>query len=151
MGGGNTDFRPAFTYVNQLIKEGSIRHLDGLLYFTDGKGIYPVKKPEYKTAFYSWEPMMRRQYRPGQCGCSWSRKSWNRMHERNNIDWKKTDEYQTGKGRNQTYRNSIFEKDDEGRYKIPLIRQRPVLLMGPPGIGKTQIMEQIAEECKSDW
>lgn len=70
------------------------------------------------------------------------------MHERNNIDWKKTDEYQTGKGRNQTYRNSIFEKDDEGRYKIPLIRQRPVLLMGPPGIGKTQIMEQIAEECK---
>lgn len=70
------------------------------------------------------------------------------MHERNNIDWKKTDEYQTGKGRNQTYRNSIFAKDDEGRYKIPLIRQRPVLLMGPPGIGKTQIMEQIAEECK---
>lgn len=51
VGGGNTDFRPAFTYVNQLIKEGSIRHLDGLLYFTDGKGIYPVKKPEYKTAF----------------------------------------------------------------------------------------------------
>ena len=34
VGGGNTDFRPAFTYVNQLIKEGSIRHLDGLLYFT---------------------------------------------------------------------------------------------------------------------
>ena len=28
VGGGNTDFRPAFTYVNQLIKEGSIRHLD---------------------------------------------------------------------------------------------------------------------------
>lgn len=51
VGGGNTDFRPAFTYVNQLIKEGNIRHLDGLLYFTDGKGIYPVKKPEYKTAF----------------------------------------------------------------------------------------------------
>lgn len=51
VGGGNTDFRPAFTYVNQLIKEGSIRHLDGLLYFTDGKGIYPLKKPEYKTAF----------------------------------------------------------------------------------------------------
>ena len=43
---------------------------------------------------------------------------------------------------------SYLKKDDEGRYKIPLIRQRPVLLMGPPGIGKTQIMEQIAEECK---
>lgn len=43
---------------------------------------------------------------------------------------------------------AYLKKDDEGRYKIPLIRQRPVLLMGPPGIGKTQIMEQIAEECK---
>lgn len=39
-------------------------------------------------------------------------------------------------------------KDELGEYKIPAIRQRPILLMGPPGIGKTQIMEQIAKECK---
>ena len=39
-------------------------------------------------------------------------------------------------------------KDGDGGYKIPSIRQRPILLMGPPGIGKTQIMEQIAKECK---
>ena len=38
-------------------------------------------------------------------------------------------------------------KNAEGEYRIPAIRQRPVLLMGPPGIGKTQIMEQIASEC----
>lgn len=38
-------------------------------------------------------------------------------------------------------------KDADGEYRIPAIRQRPVLLMGPPGVGKTQIMEQIAEEC----
>lgn len=38
-------------------------------------------------------------------------------------------------------------KDANGAYRIPAIRQRPVLLMGPPGVGKTQIMEQIAEEC----
>ena len=31
-------------------------------------------------------------------------------------------------------------KDAYGAYEIPPIRQRPVLLMGPPGIGKTQIM-----------
>jgi len=37
-------------------------------------------------------------------------------------------------------------RDDLGNYLIPAVRQRPVLLMGPPGIGKTQIMEQIASE-----
>ncbi len=42
---------------------------------------------------------------------------------------------------------AYLEKDAYGRYLIPEIRQRPVLLMGPPGIGKTQIMEQIAQEC----
>lgn len=39
-------------------------------------------------------------------------------------------------------------KDSYGAYEIPPIRQRPVLLMGPPGIGKTQIMEQISQECR---
>ena len=37
-------------------------------------------------------------------------------------------------------------RDNKGEFKIPEIRQRPVLLMGPPGVGKTQIMEQISEE-----
>ncbi|MBS6644314.1 MAG: AAA family ATPase [Clostridiaceae bacterium] len=39
-------------------------------------------------------------------------------------------------------------KDEYGEYAIPSIRQRPVLLIGPPGVGKTQIMEQIAQECQ---
>ncbi|MCD8023113.1 MAG: AAA family ATPase, partial [Lachnospiraceae bacterium] len=39
-------------------------------------------------------------------------------------------------------------KDEFGEYVIPQIRQRPVLLLGAPGIGKTQIMEQIARECQ---
>ena len=38
-------------------------------------------------------------------------------------------------------------KDAAGRYTFPRLRQRPTLLMGPPGIGKTAIMEQIAGEC----
>ena len=42
---------------------------------------------------------------------------------------------------------AYLEKDGQGEYRIPAIRQRPILLMGPPGIGKTQIMEQIAGEC----
>ena len=41
---------------------------------------------------------------------------------------------------------AYFTKDELGNYMIPPVRQRPVLLMGPPGIGKTQIMEQIAAE-----
>lgn len=43
---------------------------------------------------------------------------------------------------------AYLSKDEQGEYRIPVIRQRPILLMGPPGIEKTQIMEQIAMECK---
>lgn len=42
---------------------------------------------------------------------------------------------------------AYLTKDAYGEYMIPTIRQRPILLMGPPGIGKTQIMEQVAREC----
>lgn len=50
-GQGGTDFRPAFTYVNEKIAQGEFHKLRGLLYFTDGEGIYPVKRPVYDTAF----------------------------------------------------------------------------------------------------
>ena len=42
---------------------------------------------------------------------------------------------------------AYLAKDALGEYAIPAIRQRPILLMGPPGIGKTQIMAQAAREC----
>ena len=41
---------------------------------------------------------------------------------------------------------AYFTKDEFGSYKIPIEKQRPVFLMGPPGIGKTAIMEQVASE-----
>ena len=42
---------------------------------------------------------------------------------------------------------AYLAKDAVGEYAIPAVRQRPILLMGPPGIGKTQIMEQAARDC----
>lgn len=50
-GHGGTDFRPAFSYVSDLVARQEFHHLKGLIYFTDGKGIYPVKKPAYDTVF----------------------------------------------------------------------------------------------------
>ena len=44
--------------------------------------------------------------------------------------------------------HAYLSKNEYGEYRIPAIRQRPLLLIGPPGIGKTQIMEQVARECK---
>lgn len=50
-GGGGTDFRPAFARIDELQKEGRLRDLQGVLYFTDGKGTFPARPPAYQTAF----------------------------------------------------------------------------------------------------
>lgn len=50
-GFGATDFRPVFEYVERLRREGGFENLKGLLYFTDGYGIYPEQMPDYDTAF----------------------------------------------------------------------------------------------------
>lgn len=46
----------------------------------------------------------------------------------------------------QNAMKAYFTKDTFGNYLIPIERQRPIFLMGPPGIGKTAIMEQVAAE-----
>ena len=50
-GGGGTDFRPVFYYVDDLVNNGDLRNLKGLMYFTDGIGKYPEKRPKYDTVF----------------------------------------------------------------------------------------------------
>lgn len=42
---------------------------------------------------------------------------------------------------------SYTAKDAQGGYLISQKHQRPIFLMGAPGIGKTAIMEQVAVEC----
>lgn len=46
-----TDFRPVFAYVERLRKNKEFTNLKGLIYFTDGYGAFPVKKPDYDAAF----------------------------------------------------------------------------------------------------
>ena len=51
----------------------------------------------------------------------------------------------------QEISNSVkayIARDEKGEYLIPTNRQRPILLIGPPGVGKTAIMEQVAAENK---
>ena len=48
---GQTDFRPVFARVEELIRRRELTDLRGLLYFTDGLGTFPEKKPPYDTAF----------------------------------------------------------------------------------------------------
>ncbi len=58
-GFGGTDFRPAFVRVQELLRQGCFTKLRGLIYFTDGYGTFPVRKPPYETAFV----FMKEDYR----------------------------------------------------------------------------------------
>ena len=50
-GRGGTDFRPVFEEVERMREKREFSYLKALIYFTDGDGIYPEKKPDYETAF----------------------------------------------------------------------------------------------------
>lgn len=50
-GFGGTDFRPAFAYIDSLVEQREFSCLTGVIYFTDGEGVYPEKQPDYETAF----------------------------------------------------------------------------------------------------
>lgn len=50
-GFGGTDFRPVFSYVEELRRAKEFHNLKGLIYLTDGYGVFPEKKPDYSTAF----------------------------------------------------------------------------------------------------
>ena len=51
VGGGGTDFRPALARIEALRTEGPLRDIQGVLYFTDGKGVYPARRPPFDVAF----------------------------------------------------------------------------------------------------
>lgn len=55
VGEGGTDFRPAFEYINRMIENHQFARLKGVIYFTDGQGIFPKQMPPYETAFVFME------------------------------------------------------------------------------------------------
>lgn len=77
-GFGGTDFRPVFRHVDRLLDQGELTGLKGLIYFTDGQGIFPAHMPSYETAFVfvedwdqsldTWVPVwaIRLVLRPGE-------------------------------------------------------------------------------------
>lgn len=64
LGQGNTDFRPVFECLDRMIEEKEIHHLRGLLYFTDGDGIFPRTAPAYRTAFVFLNHRLEKQKIP---------------------------------------------------------------------------------------
>lgn len=50
-GFGGTDFKPVFSYVDSLIRKKAFTNLKGMIYFTDGYGDFPLRQPDYQTAF----------------------------------------------------------------------------------------------------
>lgn len=50
-GFGATDFRPVFDYIEKLQEQGEFENLKGLIYFTDGYGVYPRRMPDYDVIF----------------------------------------------------------------------------------------------------
>lgn len=51
LGGGGTDFRPVFRRIDEHIAAGGLRGLKGMLYFSDGRGIFPSEPPGYEVTF----------------------------------------------------------------------------------------------------
>ena len=44
---------------------------------------------------------------------------------------------------------TYLAKDADGEYRIPIVRQRPILMIGPPGIGKTQVIDRKSTRLNS--
>ena len=64
-GFGGTDFRPVFEYVDELIEKGEFENLKGLIYFTDGYGMYPERMPSYDVMFAFLNEDNHREKVPG--------------------------------------------------------------------------------------
>ena len=151
---GGTDFRPVFAYVDDAVERGELANLGGLIYFTDGQGTYPgpqarlrhrvrlrrrrVSRRQPPRARLGHEGGARRNRHSGRRPAG-SRRVASAL-ERIAMDIRQA------KDQIKNAMVAYFSKDEFGNYRLPTERQRPVFLLGAPGIGKTAIMEQIAQD-----
>ena len=137
-GGGGTDFRPAFRHIDGLVETGEFAHLQGILYFTDGYGVFLASPPAYRAIF------VMLQYRYDDIDLPpWVEKLVLAAEK------PKGDEAWILSQAKQELRQTVrayTAKTGDGLYRMPREKQRPGLLMGPPGIGKTAILTQLAQE-----
>lgn len=61
---GGTDFTPVFQLIDRMLEKKEIRRLKGIMYFTDGDGIFPRNKPAYETAFVFLNQTLEKQKIP---------------------------------------------------------------------------------------
>jgi predicted metal-dependent peptidase len=50
-GFGGTNFIPVFQYVDEIFSSSKQNEINGLIYFTDGEGVYPKQMPKFKSVF----------------------------------------------------------------------------------------------------
>ncbi len=62
--GGKTDFKLVFDYADGLIRDGTLKRLGDLMYFTDGHVTYPFRRPAYNVAFVFVDDMYREHMVP---------------------------------------------------------------------------------------
>ena len=106
-GGGGTDFRPAFDYVDRLLEEGAFENLCGMLYFTDGRGTYPVRPPGYRTAFLFLEDFQEDSVPPWAMRLRLEPEDFDRKGSQS-AEWKgDRNEYKESKTGNKTDRAGV--------------------------------------------
>ena len=146
VGGGGTDFRPRIRPgIEELRQDGHCETCRVFYTSPAARGVYPTTPPGVRCCVlfleYGTTPARYCRHR-AMTPCFGSRKNLTRKDDEDHG-------YSTAKEGNQAFCASptLALRDDIGRllYYRPS-RQRPILLMGPPGVGKTQIMEQIAQE-----
>ena len=144
MGGGGTDFRPAFARIEELRAEGPLRRCRGCSTSPTARAPTPPSGPRFEVAFLfleNGEPPPEVPPWAMRLCCSPRNFYSNRKDEDKSMD------IQRAKEEIKDTVRAYLACDDTGCPLIPPIPPAAHPADGPSGVGKTQIMEQIAQEC----